>query len=261
MDDASILAPDIWSGKNEYIAEQWVNDGGVLTFSPRKQFYCTNKKAEVALISSDMYFTTGVRFMLEDMRDMILHVYKNHNDFYTTSAKTFDVLILSVSDTKDISEIYRLILRLRLTEQNTFIFAIADDNVRHVLKNIARRYCGMKVLSSREKLSVLKQEIKMVLTDREIKNKNQYFPATLTPRQTDILLMAADGLSAEDIALRCGVSTSTIYTTKARALDKAGAFSKALEAILYSQVRDGILHPDSQHLSGVPYSTTRYSHV
>ena len=199
--------------------------------------------------------------MLEDIKDMTLHIYKDHNQLYKYSTKDFDLVILSASDMKDIPKIYRTILRLRLAEYKSFILAFVDNNVRHALKNIAGRYSGVKVLSSREKLSVLKQEIMMALTDREVKNKNQYFPAILTPWQTDILLMAADGLSAEDIALRTGVSTSTIYATKARMLDKAGATSKALEAILYSQVRDEILHPDSQYLSGVPYSRTRYSRV
>lgn len=240
MDDASIIAPDIWSGKNGYIAKRCVHDNGILTFPPRKQFYCTNRRVEVALLSSDMYLTTGIRFLLEGMRDMLLHVYKNHKEFHSALAKNFDVIILSVSDAKDIPEIYRMILKLRLAACDAVIVAIADDEIIHVLANIVSRHYGVKLLRSREKLSVLKKKMTMALKNREIKNKNKYFPATLTPRQNDILLMAADGLSAEDIALRSGVSVSTIYTTKARALNKSGATNKVLESILYSQLRDGI---------------------
>ncbi|MFP2240633.1 helix-turn-helix domain-containing protein [Pseudescherichia vulneris] len=261
MDDAAIVAPDTWSGKNEYIAKRWGHDNSIITFPPRKQFYCTERRVEVALLSSDMYFTTGVRYLLEGMRDMILHVYKSQSELYTASAKSFDVAILSASDTKDISAIYHMILKLRLTGQNTFIFVVADNDIRHVLASIARRHSGVKILGSHEKMTVLKQELMKLLTERENKKQNQYFPATLTPRQADILLMAADGLSAEDMALRAGVSTSTIYTTKARALDKAGATNKALEAILYAQVRDGKLHPDLQHHSSATYSTSCYSHA
>lgn len=261
MDDAAIVAPDTWSGSNKYIAKQWSNYNGIITFPPRKQFYCTKRRVEVALLSSDMYFTTGIRFLLEGMRDMLLHVYKTHSELYTSSAKSCDVAILSASDAKDISAIYQIILKLRLAGQSTFIFIVADNDIRHVLASIARRYSGVKVLASHEKLTVLKQELMKLLKERENKKQNKYFPATLTPRQADILLMAADGLSAEDIALRAGVSTSTIYITKGRALDKAGATNKALEAILYAQVREGLLHPNLQHHSGATYSTTRCSHV
>ncbi|MBM7016667.1 hypothetical protein JTL32_20165 [Enterobacter cloacae] len=256
MDDAAIVAPDTWSGKNEYIAKQWGHNNGIITFPPCKQFYCTTRRLEVALLSSDMYFTTGVRFLLEGMRDMLLHVYKTHSELYTSSAKSFDVAILSASDTKDISAIYHMILKLRLAGQNTFIFIVADNDIRHVLASIARRYSGVKILGSHEKLTVLKQELMKQLTEHKNQEQNKYFPATLTPRQADILLMAADGLSVEDMALRAGVSTSTIYITKARALDKAGATSKVLEAILYAQVRDGIIYPDLQHHSSATYSTT-----
>lgn len=245
MDDASIIAPDTWSGRNENIPKEWGPDSSIITYPPLKQFYCTEHRLEIALISSETYFTTGLRFMLEDKRDMLLHVYKTYSELYTAPAKRFDLIIFSASDSKDISAIYRMILSLRLAGQNTFILAIADDPIRQVLMNIARRYSCVKVMNCSEKLTVLKQEIMNLLAGYEDKKVNQYFPATLTRRQTDILFMAANGLSAESIALRLGVSTSTIYATKARALDKAGATSKALEAILYAHVNDGILLTDS----------------
>ena len=261
MDDASIIAPDNWSGRNAYIPKKWGHDNGIITFPPRKQFYCTVHRVEIALISSDMYFTTGVRFMLEDIKYMILHVYKDHGELYRAPSKKFDLVIFSASDAKDISEIYRTILRLRLTKNNTFIIVVANDNVRHVLASIARRYYGVKVLNSREKNSVIKQEIMRLLTGHEEKKENKHFPATLTPRQTDILFMAADGISTEAIANHLGVSTSTIYATKARSLDKAGATSKALEAILYAQISDNILQTDKLHHDRTMNSTPRYNNV
>lgn len=261
MDDASIIAPDTWSGKNGYTLEKWGYDNDIITFPPRKQFYCTDHRVDISLVSSDMFFTTGVRFMLEDIKDMILHVYNDHGELHRASAQKFDLVIFSVSDAKDISVIYRTILRLRLKKCNAFIVAVADDNVRHAITSIARRYGGVKVLSSHEKKTVIKQEIMKLLTSHEDIKENKYFPATLTPRQTDILIMAADGLSAEAIALRLGVAISTIYATKARILDKAGATNKALEAILYAQINDKLLHAAPLHYDRATNSRIRYSHI
>lgn len=263
MDDLALIAPDTWSGKNEYIAKRRGHDNSIFILPPRKQFYCTKNRVEVALLSSDVYLSTGVRFLLEGVRDIIFHVYKNHGKLRTTLANKLDLLILSASDAKDIPAIYRIILKLRLTGNNSSIVVIANDDARLALANIAGKHSDVTVLSSRENLSALKQEIMKRLTERdsESEKQNKYFPATLTPRQIDILFLAAKGLSPEDIALHSGVCTSTIYTTRARVLDKAGASSKMLEAVLYSQLRDGMLHRDLLHHDCTTFGTTRYNYV
>jgi len=256
VDDASIIAPDSWCGKSRYIQKQHNCSNKILILPPYKQFFCTDNRVEIAFISSEVYIRSGVRFLLEDMKDMILHIYKNHHELYNAFAKSFDMIIFSATNTKDVSAIYSTVVRLRLTGCKTSIVAIADSDIKVEVEKIATRYSGIKVLDSREKLAILKQEMINSLSENIENDEVRCFPATLTQRQANILLMAAEGISTEAIALHSGVTTSTIYAIKACALDKAGATSKPLEAILYNQIRNQKLHKTLKHHSGVHRVTT-----
>lgn len=258
MDDASLVAPDNWSGKNAYTPTQNNYEKNIIIIPPRKQFYCSDRRVRIALFSPDLYFTTGMRFMLEERKDIILSVNKKLAQSYVASVEKFETVIFSAKDARDLLAIYHMLIQLRLTHQKTVVVAIANDDMKPLLADLSKQLCGLKVLSANEKLSSIKHKIMKLLMEREEKNENKYFPATLTQRQADILLMAADGLSADAISLRTGVMASTVYKTKSRALVKAGATSKALEAVLYAQLKKGLLHGYKLLNDGDTYDRTYY---
>lgn len=238
-DDAALTAPDDWSTKKRNVVSQKNNFLGVINQPEPGYFYCTEEKKDIVLISSDEFFTQGMRFMLEDVRNSILHIYHNAIDLNERVIKKCDVIIFSVTAAEDISKLYHLLIRLRLTHQNAYVIAVTDDDIKTSLSDVVKNHTGVKLVSYLEKPHVIKREILKRLKGVVEREKTTRFPANLTPRQADILSLAANGLSINDIARHAGISAITVYSLKAKALEKAGAINKPLEAILYSNLSEG----------------------
>lgn len=64
-------------------------------------------------------------------------------------------------------------------------------------------------------------------------------PSTLSPRETEILALVADGLTSKAIAARLGISESTVNWHLANALKKLGVASRA--AAVATAIREGPL--------------------
>ncbi|ELE9730694.1 hypothetical protein RM407_004397 [Enterobacter kobei] len=236
MDDASLIAPDFWSGKRSYVMGQNNDDGNIIIFPPYKQFYCSERCLKIALFTSDLYFTEGVRFILESNKDTILYTHKDINKSYKNKHEELDFFIFHASSMSDVAVIYRALIKLMISGQKTIVLVIADQNVKSQLSNIANLYCCLKVISSRDAVSKINCEIKWLLDNRMV-NKTMQLQKTLTKRQKEILLLVSDGYSAESIGIIKGVKAGTIYKTKARSLESFGATNKMLEAALYAQLK------------------------
>lgn len=233
-DDASLIAPDNWSGYNSNKITQYYNCTGVIDQPPLKDFYCSNMRRKIAVYSKDIYFSTGVRFIIENIKDLILHNYNKYEKMISIAQNMhFDKIIFFVSDKSDVQGIYRLLIKLRLNRYKTTVIAVTDKSVMPCMKIISKHNFGLKLISSHENITLSRKKIIAYLNKKN--SAKLTFPATLTARQFSILSMAAAGLSPKDIALKTGISICSVYSLKSRALDKAGALDKSLEAILYSQ--------------------------
>ncbi|ENY5536608.1 hypothetical protein ACFZFR_003719 [Salmonella enterica] len=235
MDDASLIAPDFWSGKKSYVMHQ-NDDGAIITFTPHKQFYCSERCLKIALFTSDLYFTEGVRFILESKRDTILYTHKDMKKSYEKKCEGFDFFIFNASSMSDVAVIYRALIKLTITGQKTIVLAMADCYVKSQLESIAKRHCNLKIINSRDAASIIERKIMKLLGSR-IVIKTPPLPKTLTKCQKEILHFAANGYSAEAVGVIKNVKPGTIYKTKARSLEKFGATNKILEAALYAQLR------------------------
>lgn len=236
--DTSLIIPDSWPRKIKHSSKCYDEATDMFIQPSYEDFCCTVARKQIALISSNVFLTLGLRFVLEDVRDSILHVYKSFEDLHKSAVKKFDVIIFAAMDMVGVSELYRLIIRSKLDSHKLSIIIISDTNVRSTLENIIKHYNTLKVIGLHENLSMIRDELLMSLKNISTGKEMDSFPLTLTPRQADILAMTATGLSIEDIAIRKSISTSTVYTLKRRALEKAGATNKVLESVLYSQIRN-----------------------
>lgn len=76
--------------------------------------------------------------------------------------------------------------------------------------------------------------------------------STLSPRESEILALVADGLTSKAIAARLGISESTVNWHLANALRKLGASSRA--AAVAAAMRDGALATASSSPAELPTS-------
>ncbi len=234
-DDAAMIAPDNWTKTNTFELEERKTLPEVFTYPDTKDFYCNLEKKHLALISSDIYFNMGLRILLENAKNLVLHIYNNAIDFNKSITTNFDVVVFSATKIEDIHALYRLTISSRLNDTPPIIITIADNNTKKAVTDITKNLSGIILVSAHESPSAIKSEILKRLRKKE--EKEISFPDTLTPRQADILTMTANGLSVDDISFMKKITPSTIYAIKAQALEKAGATNKVLEAILYSEVQ------------------------
>lgn len=232
-DDASLLAPDNWSGisrQDKIAAEQ----SGFFISQEKKEFYCRHKKHKFLIISENHYFITGVESLFGDVSNISLHASRNICQ-YGNDKFDIDAVIYHASDMDDIQIIFRTALSLNVETCIVHIIAIADEDIRYKLLDIAEKHGNISIVSSSVSISKMKHMLmKHVARTNQSNKGKKYFPSTLTPYQADILSMTAMGLTTSAIASLKRCSISTVYTTRARALNKAGASCKALEAILYA---------------------------
>jgi DNA-binding CsgD family transcriptional regulator len=63
--------------------------------------------------------------------------------------------------------------------------------------------------------------------------------STLTPREADVLALVADGLTADAVARRCGISTRTVHKHLENTYRKIGCRDR-LSAVLHAR-RTGLI--------------------
>lgn len=234
--DTSLTVNDNWVDVKDYkenLFKKNNNEGSLIT-------YCYSMRLRLALVSKNNYFLTGVRYLIESFTNISLHIYKEPKDFFNSAEKVFDAVIFDVSSASDFNFLYRMALKVNFDERNTILINSMRKGMKLKADKIFENFCNVKNFDSSLSIEHLKIKIthifKNITGETKASHKNIIF-STLTPRQIDILKLSAGGFSPAVIALKTGVSVSSIYTTKSRALKKIGANDKSLEAILYSQLK------------------------
>lgn len=234
--DTSLIVNDNWvdvKNHKENLFKKINNESSILTS-------CYSMRLRIALVSKNNYFLTGVRYLIESFANLSLHIYKEPNDFFNSAEKVFDAVIFDVSSSSDFNVLYRLALKVNFDERNTIVINAMRKGMKLKADKIFENFCNVKNLDSSISIEYLKKKIAHILKNITSETKGSHkniISSTLTPRQIDILKLSAGGFSPTVIASKTGVSVSSIYTTKARALKKIGANDKSLEAILYSQLK------------------------
>jgi two-component system nitrate/nitrite response regulator NarL len=116
--------------------------------------------------------------------------------------------------------------------------AVAEGAVAYVPKEADReRVCDVIAAAARGEV-ILSPEIQAELAS-EIRNRGREQRTPLTPREREVLILTADGLSAPEIGFQLHVSAATVKTHMQSAYEKLGVSDRA--AAVAAAMRQGIL--------------------
>jgi two-component system nitrate/nitrite response regulator NarL len=116
--------------------------------------------------------------------------------------------------------------------------AVAEGAVAYVPKEADReRVCDAIAAAARGEV-ILAPEIQAELAS-EIRSRGREERAPLTPREREVLILTADGLSAPEIGFQLHVSAATVKTHMQSAYQKLGVSDRA--AAVAAAMRQGLL--------------------
>jgi NarL family two-component system response regulator YdfI len=140
------------------------------------------------------------------------------------SSQSAVVLLTEVIDARSISRLLRSGVRAILSRESD-----PDD----VFSAIYAVYDGLVLLSA-----PIAESLASVYSDQSLESESE-LSEEITPRETDVLRMLADGLVNKEIAARLGISEHTVKFHVSSILDKLGASTRT-EAVTLG-IRRGLI--------------------
>ncbi len=132
----------------------------------------------------------------------------------------------------------RVVVLSASTDSDAVFKAVAEGALAYVPKESSRDdVCEAILAASRDEV-VLAPGVQVGLAS-EIRNRGREERPSLTPRESEVLKLTAEGLSAPEIGFRLHISAATVKTHMQSAYEKLGVSDRA--AAVAAAMRQGLL--------------------
>jgi len=228
--DSSTCIPDCWSGKRILVPTVITKETEHYISLPARRFFLSENCKKITLMSSNKFFISGIKFLLERVTNLSLTIHYDFNHCHKFFTNPDSILILSISNKLELYKFYKMLLNNTNHYKHQPIIICTSENIESELNHLAKIFDNMNVLSLKSGMNIIE---KSIFSPSFEKGDSSFNHEKLTERQAEILSLFAKGLSIKKIASQLGVKPGTVYTLKRRALNKVGVCNKSFEAIFH----------------------------